>query len=233
MTRPWRVVAAVPTAEGPLELRQRGERDFLIVIGGRVLMTSEARRSEEALAERACVGLAAQAAPRVLIAGLGMGYTLRAALEVLPRDAQVVVAELSPDVVAWCHGPLAVLTDDALADPRVTLVVGDVAAVIATSPPASFAAIALDLYQGPFAAADDRVFGALGLARLFAALSPGGTLAVWSEDEHRPFARALGGAGFVEVKSERVGGGGRRHVVFTGRRSPGRPTRARSTRSTQ
>ena len=110
MTRPWRTLATVPTDEGPLELRQRGDDEFLIVIAGRVLMTSAARRSEEALATLGCAAIARTGAPRVLIGGLGMAYTLRAALDALPATAKVVVAELNPVVADWCRGPMAALT---------------------------------------------------------------------------------------------------------------------------
>src|SRR5258705_9673913 len=102
MTRPWQTIASVPTPEGALELRRRGDEgasaDYLIVVGGRVLMTSSARRSEEELAERAIRAIATRAAkaPRVLIGGLGIGFTLRAALDVLPPEGRVTVAELNP-----------------------------------------------------------------------------------------------------------------------------------------
>src|SRR5687767_13582784 len=98
MTRPWRTLATVPTDEGALELRQRGDAEFLIVIGGRVLMTSTARRSEESLATLACAMLRGRLTPHVLIGGLGMAYTLRAALDALPAAATVVVAELHAEV---------------------------------------------------------------------------------------------------------------------------------------
>src|SRR5205823_1736782 len=128
MTRPWHTVARVDTAEGALELRRRGDADFLITIAGRVLMTSQARRSEEALATLPLRDRPPPRVDRVLIGGLGMGYTLRAALDVLPATARVTVVELNADVAAWCRGPLAPLTDGAVADSRVTIVVGDVAA---------------------------------------------------------------------------------------------------------
>ena len=98
------------TPEGPLELRQRGERGFLITIAGRVLMTSEATRSEHALARLACEALGGRPRPRLLLGGLGMGFTLREALDQLPPDARVVVVDLNPVVVDWCRGPLAALT---------------------------------------------------------------------------------------------------------------------------
>src|SRR6266498_3756170 len=102
MARPWETLATAVVDEGNLELRRRGDDEFLIVIGGRVLMNSASRRSEEALSTLACAHLKTAAAPRILIGGLGMGFTLRAALDCMPRTAQVVVAELNPEIVAWC-----------------------------------------------------------------------------------------------------------------------------------
>ena len=224
MTRPWQTIASVPTPEGALELRRRGEEgagaDYLIVVGGRVLMTSSARRSEEELAERAIRAIATRArkAPHVLIGGLGMGFTLRAALDVLPGEARVTVVELNPDVVAWCQGPLAPATNAALADPRVTVVVGDGARHIADAAPGAFDAIVLDLYEGPNAAtqrSNDPFYGAPALARARAALARGGVLAVWSEDPDAAFVRRFGGAGF-EVKTHRSGRGGRTHIIYLG-----------------
>jgi spermidine synthase len=221
MTRIWRVIETVPTPEGSLELRQRGDRDFLIVIGGRVLMTTMGRRSEVALADLACAALPASAGTRVLIGGLGMGYTLRAALDALPASARVVVAELSPEVLAWCRGPLAVLTDTAVGDPRVEVEIADVADVIAAADPGRYGAILLDLYEGPNPSTqtpDDRFYGASALSRARRALAVGGILAVWSEEPDPAFERRFAGAGF-DVEARRVGGGGRAHYVYLGRRS--------------
>jgi spermidine synthase len=213
-----------------LELRQRGN-DFLIVIAGRVLMNSYARRSEEELARLALASVRGRPRPRVLIGGLGMGFTLRAALDVLPADASVLVAELNPIVLAWCRGPLAPATRDAASDPRVQVEIGDVAAVIAGAPPGRFDAIVLDLYEGPNAASqrrDDPFYGEAALERTRRALAPGSPLAVWSEDADAPFARRLAAAGF-EVTTHAIGSGGRRHVVYLGRlrgRPRGRPRRS-------
>jgi spermidine synthase len=215
---PWKTLATVPTAEGALQLRQRGEREFLIVIDGRVLMTSADRRSEEALATRACAGLTSTA-PRVLIGGLGMAYTVRAALDVLPAGAQIVVAELTAEVAAWCRGPLAPLTSGAVLDPRVGIVIDDVARVIADAPRAHYDAILLDLYEGPHAAtqrADDPFYSREALARSREALVPGGVLAVWSEERDEPFERRFTAAGF-DVATHRLGTN-RAHVVYLGRR---------------
>lgn len=219
--QPWRTLERVPTPEGPLELRQRGDRDFLITIRGRVLMTSAAHRSEDALADLACAKLAARPAPRVLVGGLGMGYTLRAALDQLPSGAAVTVVELNPQVVAWCRGPLAPLSKGALADPRVTVQVDDVARVLRREAQAGggrLDAIILDLYEGPHHAnnrGEDPLYGRAALERARAALRPGGLLAVWSEEPDRPFADRMAAAGFT-VQRHRAGQGGRIHTVYLG-----------------
>ncbi len=220
MTRPWRTLDRVSTAEGPLELRQRGERDFLIVIAGRVLMSSMGHRSELALATLACQDLPRPQAPHVLIGGLGMGFTLRAALDALPATARVVVAELSPEIVAWCRGALAPLTAAATADPRVAIEITDVAAAIAGATAGRFDAILLDLYEGPNPAtqgADDPFYSASALARAHAALATRGVLAIWSEDPDPTFERRFEATGF-SVSRHRPGRGGRSHAVYVGRR---------------
>jgi spermidine synthase len=221
MTRPWQNVATVKTAEGALELRQRGDAEFLIVIAGRVLMTTANRRSEQELATLACAALTSRRAPRILVGGLGMGYTLRAALDVLPADARVEVSELTPVVVDWCRGPLAALTGDAAADPRVRIVLGDVAQRIATAAAGAYDSILLDLYEGPYPAKQNRedpFYGPKALARSHRALAPGGSLAIWSEDFDPAFARRFVSAGF-QVTTHRSGHSGRTHVVYLGVRS--------------
>ena len=215
---PWKILETVAVREGKLQLRQRGERAFLITIDGRVLMTSGERRSEEALASLACAPLAGTASPRVLIGGLGMAYTLRAALDALPPGAEVIVAELTAAIEAWCRGPLAVLTGGAVLDPRVRVVLDDVARVIAGAPPAHYHAIMLDLYEGPHAATqrdDDPFYGAAALERARAALAPRGVLAIWSEEADAGFARRL--ATVFDVSTHRAGSS-RKHVVYVGRR---------------
>ncbi len=223
MAQPWTVLDRLPTPEGDLELRQRGPKDFLIVVGGRVLMSSTAFRSELAVAELACKPLAAAPQPRVLIGGLGMGYTLRAALDALPVTAEVTVAELNDQVVKWCQGPLAPLTDRALEDPRTRLHVGDVAALIGRER-ARWDAIVLDLYEGPHAAsqtADDPFWGRGALQRTHAALVPGGLLTVWAEDFDPPFVKRLETCGFGSIQVHHPGKGGRRHTVYAARRHGG------------
>jgi len=229
MATPWRTLDRIDTDEGPLDLRQRGETDFLITIKGRVLMNASANMSEIALAELACRSIKPKKRPRVLVGGLGMGFTLKAALDNLPGDAEVVVAELNPIIVQWCRGPLAHLTGGAVDDGRVTVVIGDVAAVIrdaATKDPTKrFDAILFDLYEGPRRGDPGRgqyLFGdkALALSRL--ALTAGGVFAIWSEDPNRRFEKRLTAAGF-SVALQRVGRGGRRHAVYLAQKTPGPP----------
>jgi spermidine synthase len=223
MAQPWQTLDKVDTSDGVLELRKRGERDFLILINNRVLMNSGANRSELALGESACGLLSARKAPRVLIGGLGMGLTLRAALDSLPATARVVVAELNPIVVEWCRGPLAELTKGAVGDSRVTIVIDDVAAMIAKDarPGAErFDAVIIDLYEGPGASSDavlDPFYGSRALKTTFAALSLGGVFAVWGETSDAAFEKRLAATGF-SVDRRRPGRGGLRHVVYLARK---------------
>jgi len=213
--QPWRTIDRVDTPEGPLELRQRGEQDFLITVDGRILMTSVAHRSEDALAEIACRALPPGSQPRVLVGGLGMGYTLRAALDRLPPRAKVDLVDLNETVVTWCRGPLAPLSGAAIDDRRVSVEVADVSRVIAAAPPGSYDAILLDLYEGPHQATNrpnDPLYGTAALERTHRALRPGGVLAVWSEEVDRPFERRLTTAGF-RVRTHRTRGG-RTHVIY-------------------
>jgi len=219
--RPLELVATVSTKEGELQLRRRSPDEFLITIDGRVLMASADRRSEQAVATLACKALVGRAAPRVLIGGLGMGYTLRAALDVLPSTARVTVAELTAEVDTWCRGPLAPLTAGAVMDPRVSVVIDDVERVISAGavPGGGYDAIILDLYEGPTAVAkgDEPFYGRSALARSYAALSPGGVLAIWSEDVNEGFPRRMTDAGFTT--SVHRPGGKRAYGVYLGVRA--------------
>jgi spermidine synthase len=224
MAQPWQTIDRIDSADGLLELRKRGERDFLILINGRVLMNSSANRSELALGERACKPVAVHPRPRVLIGGLGMGLTLRAALDALPASAQIVVAELNPATVTWCRGPLAGLTNHAVDDPRVSVVIDDVSAVIAKTTKVGadkFDAIIIDLYEGPHAKTDaknDPFYGSRALEQTAAALSGGGIFAVWGENPDAAFEKRLAAAGFI-VERLRPGRGGMRHVVYMAKRA--------------
>lgn len=235
MAQPWKIIESVPTDEGILELRQRGARDFLITVDSLVLMNSMANRSEIVLGELGCRHLANHPAPRVLVGGLGMGCTLRAVLDSLPAAAEVVVAELNPVVVAWCRGPLAPLTDGAVEDPRVTVEIGDVAALVsryADDPSRPrFDAVVFDLYKGPHFRTDKRddpLYGSRAIARVRAALKPGGVFTIWGENYDEGFDKRLKDAGFF-TSSQRPGRGGYRHVVFVASLkesggSPGKPS---------
>jgi len=219
---PWVVVDRAECADGTLELRRRGADDFLILIDGRVLMNSRANRSEIALATRALHPLAGASGAAVLIGGLGMGYTLRAALDVLAADAHVVVAEINPVVVRWCRGPLADLTNSAVDDRRVEVVEEDVAVTIARVATAQqrqpFDAVLFDLYEGPRAESRDHpLYGEAVLRQIRAVLRERGVFAVWAEQPCPPFAKRLTRAGFA-VEATRPGRGGLRHTVYVARR---------------
>jgi spermidine synthase len=221
MAQPWKTLESVTTDEGILELRQRGERDFLITVNSLVLMNSSLHRSEVALGELACGHLKHQAGPRVLVGGLGMAFTLRAVLDNLPASGSVVVAELNPVVLEWCRGPLAFLTGGAASDPRVTVEIADVADVIMKSAMnhKGFDAIVLDLYNGPHAKShkvEDPLYGSIAIEMTRAALKPGGLFAVWGENYDQAFDKRLVSGGF-SVTSDRPGYGGLRHVVYLAR----------------
>lgn len=219
MATPWQLIESVDTDEGSLDLLKRSETNFLITIDSRVLMNSTDNMSEIVLARLACEGIKNKTNPRVLVGGLGMGITLKAALDNLPPGAEVVVAELNPIVVRWCKGPIAHLTDGAVDDPRVRVVIDDVAAVIrdAAKPDGNrFDAIILDLYEGPYEGDKgraDHLYGPRALDFSRSALAKHGIFAVWAEDPDKAFVKRLKKARFA-VDQQRPGRGGRRHVVY-------------------
>ncbi len=228
MAQPWRIVGSVNTHEGILDLRQRSESDFLITIDNRVLMNSSANMSERVLAELACEPLKNKKNPRVLVGGLGMGFTLKTAIDNLPPDAEVVVAELNPIMVEWCRGPIAHLTAGAVDDPRVKVVIDDVSSVIRTAAMEGgknrFDAIILDLYEGPYEGDQGRgdyLYGDIALELSSSALKSDGVFAVWSEDPDKAFEKRLKAARF-SVNRQRPGRGGRRHVVYIARKTSAR-----------
>lgn len=225
MAIPWKIIESVTTGEGILELRQRGEGDFLIMIGSQVLMNSLSNRSEVVLGHLGCGHLKNTENARVLVGGLGMGCTLRAVLDTLPDTARVVVAELNPVVYRWCQSHLAGLTGNACGDQRVQVNIDDVARVIRASTvngaEERYDAIVLDLYRGPHARTDqvnDPLYGSRAIEHARAALNAGGVLAVWGECYDQGFEKRLKNAGFV-VSIERPGRGGLRHAVFLARLS--------------
>jgi spermidine synthase len=193
--------------------------ELSIMSGATELMNSRLSGSEQALATLTTARLRGRPKLQVLIGGLGMGFTLRAALAELPPDADVVVAELVPAVVAWARGPMAQLFDGCLDDPRVTIREADVAAVIGEAR-GTFDAILLDVDNGPGGLnrdANDRLYSIGGLNAAKRALKPGGVLAVWSGGRDDSFTRRLGSAGYVaeEVAVRATGGKrGARHVIW-------------------
>ena len=209
----------------PLTLHEH-DGVFTIRVGTVELMSSRQHHSEERLAELACAGLSGRPGARVLIGGLGMGFTLRAALGRLGPDAEVVVAELMPAVIHWNQNPAYGLGCDVLADARVTLVGGDVVDVLRDSL-GRFDAVILDVDNGASGlsvASNSRLYSLQGLQRTAAALRPGGCLAVWSADEDPGFAERMGRAGFrvtVERATVHAGGGGW-NTLFLGRVSRSR-----------
>ncbi|MEO7178923.1 MAG: spermidine synthase [Allosphingosinicella sp.] len=212
---------------GELRLVQRGD-DFWIMLGANALMSTRLRGSEEALATLACERIAGRPRPALLIGGLGMGFTLRAALGALGRDSTVVVSELVPAIVKWARGPMAHVHAGSLDDPRVRIVERDVGDLIAEGR-SSYDSILLDVDNGPDALSrdtNDRLYDLDGLRRASAALKPGGLLAVWSAAPDPAFARRLGKAGFrVEEVTVRAHAGrkGAKHMIWLATAAAGGP----------
>jgi spermidine synthase len=203
-----------------LQLVRRGD-EYLIFAGGAVLMSSRMHGSEEALAGLACQRARTVKQPSVLIGGLGMGFTLRATLDLLPPDAMVIVAELLPAVVEWNRGPLGPLAGHPLEDKRVRVETQDVAVALG-SRLGQFDAVLLDVDNGPAAltASDNAgLYNDRGIAAARAALKKDGVLAVWAVREDRKFEQRLRQGGF-DVQVQRVRGrlkkGGPRHTIFLG-----------------
>ncbi|HEV7254063.1 MAG TPA: hypothetical protein VGN97_13335 [Mesorhizobium sp.] len=214
--------APVPGEEDRLRLMQRGN-EFSMRVGAVELMNSRRRGSEEALATLACARLRDHPRARVLIGGLGMGFTLRAALDGLGPQASVVVAELIPAVTAWARGPLSQLFAGSLDDPRVELRVEDVDRSIQVGR-AQYDTILLDVDNGPEGLtrrANDRLYDMSGLERARHALRPDGILAVWSNAPDRQFNARLQRARFAveEMRVHANGSRGRRHVLWLATRS--------------
>ena len=223
---PWTLLdtAAVPGGEGDLRLMRRGS-EFSIMAGSTSLMNSRMSGSEEALANLAWERISGQRQPHMLIGGLGMGFTLRAALAILPADARVTVAELVPAVVAWARGPMAEVFGASLSDPRVTIREADVGALLGGEK--RYDAILLDVDNGPEGLtrdANDKLYTVSGLRRTLWALRDGGVLAIWSSHASAPFTKRLTSAGFVveeaKVRARGARGGERHHIWLATAASP-------------
>lgn len=208
--------ATVPGGEGTLRLMRRGS-EFAIMAGSTSLMNSRMSGSEEALASLSWERIAGRAKPHMLIGGLGMGFTLRAAQSILPTDALITVAELVPAVVAWARGPMAEVYGDSLADPRLTITEADVGSLLGAEK--RYDAILLDVDNGPEGLtrdSNDTLYTVRGLRRAHTALREKGVLAVWSSHASAPFTKRLATAGFkvdeVKVRARGTRGGERHHI---------------------
>ena len=214
--------ATVPGDGAKLRLMQRGT-EFVIMAGTNPLMNSRMSGSEEGLATRSWERHRGRSKPHILIGGLGMGFTLRAALSVVSPQTLITVAEIVPEIVTWARGSMAHTVDGCLDDPRVTIETTDVAVAIDRAK-AAYDAILLDVDNGPEGLSrdgNDRLYSHAGLAKAKAALKPGGVLAIWSSHPDPAFTRRLGKSGFkaeeIRVRA-RHGGRGSRHTIWLGTR---------------
>ena len=220
--KPWELLDRVETPEGTeMALLRRGD-EYVIRSGGRDLMSSRMHGSEEALATMGCERARTRKSPCVLVGGLGMGFTLRATLDLLPPGATVVVSELLESVVAWNRTLLGGLAGNPLDDPRVRVEVGDVRNTMRAGT-GRFDAVLLDVDNGPEAFTqedNERLYDDAGLAIARKSLRSGGTLAVWSARGDLRFEKRLRRAGFaaesVAVRA-RLKQGGPRHTIFLAR----------------
>ncbi|MDH5524631.1 MAG: hypothetical protein OEY01_11660 [Desulfobulbaceae bacterium] len=221
---PWQLLDSAPVPGGAqiMRLYRRGG-EFSIRVDGNELMNSRVHGSEDVLAELTCAGLVNRPAARILIGGLGMGYTLAAALQNLGDQARVVVAELVPAVVGWNRGVLAGLAGHPMDDVRVAVRESDVGLLIKKEEQ-GFDAIILDVDNGPEGltrSGNDRLYSKAGLAAAHGALAPGGILAVWSASADSAFSRLLRQAGFTvrEIAARARGRkGGSRHMIWLAQR---------------
>jgi spermidine synthase len=218
----WELLGEARAHDGTTLTLTRHDRELVIMANGRSLMSSRMHGSEEALATLALREVRTRD-PGVLVGGLGMGFTLRATLDRVPAGATVVVSELVPEIVDWNRGLLGPLAAHPLRDPRVQIMIADVADTLQASAN-RFDAVLLDTDNGPdafTAATNARLYDDPGLAAAYSALRPGGVLAIWSAWEDRKFEQRLRYAGFV-VSVERVRArlkrGGPRHTIFLARR---------------
>jgi spermidine synthase len=203
--KPWEVLGRTRTPDGTELALIRHPSEYLILANGQSLMSSRMHRSEDALAVLGCHRARTLTRPHVLVGGLGMGFTLRAALDILPPGARIVVAELVPAVLEWNHGPLGALAKHPLDDPRVRIQEGDVGATMRSSP-GRFDAVLLDVDNGPAAltaSSNAGLYDSEGVAVVRASLKPGGVLAVWSAKNDRRFEQRLRAGGF-SVQTDRA-----------------------------
>jgi spermidine synthase len=222
--KPFELVGQTLTPDGSvLKLVRRGD-EYILLVDGAILMSSRMHGSEEALATFGCQRVRTLKQPSVLIGGLGMGFTLRATLDLLPQDATVVVVELVPAVVEWNRGPLGPLARHPLKDKRVRVETGDVIVAL-SSCLCQYDAVLLDVDNGPAAFTSPnnaRLYDIRGIAAAHAALKTEGVLAVWAAQDDRKFEQRLRDGRF-DVQVQRLRGrmkkGGPRHTIFLNRKS--------------
>jgi spermidine synthase len=225
--KPLELLGQALSRDGTVLKLIRRSDEYIILANGKSLMSSRMHGSEEALATFACQKARKLSQPTVLIGGLGMGFTLRATLDLLPQEATVVVAEIVPEVVDWNRGPLGSLAGQPLEDERVRVVVDDVAITLG-SQRGQFDAVLLDVDNGPTALTaenNDWLYDDRGISAAFAALKMDGVLAVWSAHENRKFEQRLRHGRFaveIEHVRGRLKNGGPRHTIFLGHKSRGR-----------
>ena len=217
--KPWELLGRARTPEGSEMTLVRRGGEYLILADGKDLMSSRMHGSEEALATLGCAHLAGQAEPCVLVGGMGMGFTLRATLDLLPRGGSVVLSELIPEVVEWNRGPLGSLAGRPVDDPRVVIECGDVALTLRARV-ARFDAVLLDVDNGPAAfsqSSNAALYSDAGLTAARLALKPGGALAIWSAWDDVKFVHRLRYNRFT-VETHRLRArlkkGGPRHTIF-------------------
>jgi spermidine synthase len=207
--KPWKTLGEAVAPGGAKLLLQQRDDEYAIRVDGHALMNSRNHASEQAMAEAGCAKLAGVRGPKVLVGGLGMGFTLRAALNLLPATAHVEVAELSQAVIDWNRGVLAPLAKAPLTDSRVSVTAQDVRKALRRGP---FDTILLDVDNGPTALSkdsNDSLYDLTGLSQLRGALKPRGLLVVWSAGPDASFVKRLGQVGFSATSRAVL-----RHTLF-------------------
>jgi spermidine synthase len=221
--KPFELLDHAVSRDGTTLKLVRRDDEYIILVDGAVLMSSRMHGSEEAMATLACQRLRTLNQPNVLIGGLGMGFTLRTTLDLLPPDATVVVVELMPAVVEWNRGLLGPLANHPLEDQRVRVEIADVLVTL-SSRRDQFDAVLLDVDNGPAALAasnNDELYNHRGTAAARAALKKNGVLAIWAAQDDRKFEQQLRHARFnvqVHHPRGRLKKGGPRHTIFLSRK---------------
>jgi spermidine synthase len=222
--KPFELLGQTLSPDGTVMKLIRRSHEYIMLADGAILMSSRMHTSENELATLACQRARTLEKPSVLVGGLGMGFTLRATLDVLAPKASVIVAELVPAVVEWNRGPLGPLAGHPLKDKRVTVEIGDVAATL-SSCPGQFDAVLLDVDNGPIAFTTSKnagLYNNRGIAAAHAALKMDGVLGVWAAQDDREFEQRLRQGRFA-VRVQRARGGlkksGPRHTLFLSRKS--------------